>query len=124
VNSGEEVILEEGDELHVPRREHHVYLSGQVRRPGAYRFRQGWKTSDYIKEAGGITSKGDAKNLLVVTQFRQAIQITDKSKVSAGEIIVVPTSIEYKDFTSIYLPMTQVTVSILSLVLSIIAISR
>jgi hypothetical protein len=59
-----------------------------------------------------------------VTQFRQAIQITDKSKVSAGEIIVVPTSIEYKDFTSIYLPMTQVTVSILSLVLSIIAISR
>ena len=116
---GHNVILEERDELYVPRNENFVYISGQVDHPGAYPFQQGWNVEDYVRKAGGYTSKADSRNSYIVTYYHEAYQIKGRGAMQSGDIIVIPTSVEYKRFTSIFLPTTQLVISILSLALSI-----
>lgn len=114
-----EVLLEAGDEVHVPGRERYVYLSGQVGQPGAYPFHPEWSVKDYVRAAGGYTLKADVDNVYLMAYYRQAYQIKDLKALQSGDIIVVPTSVEYKKFSTIFIPVTGIVLSALGLLLSI-----
>ena len=122
-DGGSDVILEQGDEIHVPRHDRYVYLSGQVGRPGVYSFHPGWDVDDYVHQAGGYTQKADVKNSYVVTYYLEAYQIKNPKNLRSGDIIVIPTSVQYKEFTSVFLPTTQVVLSIFSLALSMLVLT-
>ncbi len=85
---GRNVLLEQGDEIHVPRQDKYVYLSGQVGLPGAYLFHSGWDVDDYVREAGGYTQKADPVNSYVVTYYDEAYQIKNPKSLQSGDIIV------------------------------------
>ena len=61
----EDVLLEAGDLIEIPRKVDYVRVSGEVRRPGYVKYTPDKKTGFYIREAGGFTSKASGRKTLV-----------------------------------------------------------
>jgi protein involved in polysaccharide export with SLBB domain len=120
----ESIPLEGGDLVQIPRRENFVYVSGQVKKPGAYPFKDGESVSYYVDLAGGYSSKADPNNKMVMQRFNEIVQIREDGGVQQGDVVVVPTSVENKRLNSIYLPVTQALISVLSLAISIIILGK
>ncbi|MEO6095772.1 MAG: SLBB domain-containing protein [Fibrobacteria bacterium] len=115
-------LLEDGDEIHIPRKENCIYISGNVRKPGTYPFRSGDDFSDYLSRAEGTTDKADVKNAYVLASYKGVTQIKDIRDISPGDIIVVPAAIEYKRWTNVFMPIIQIVPGILSLIVTIIVL--
>jgi len=91
------VCLEDGDEIVIPTKELCVYVSGCVKKPGAYPYESGHPASYYIKLAGGYTRSADKPNVKIVTSFTDdAFSISMPRHLSAGDIIIVPEAQEDK----------------------------
>ncbi|HLP41122.1 MAG TPA: SLBB domain-containing protein, partial [Fibrobacteria bacterium] len=118
------MVLEGGDELHVPRSERYVYVSGHVRRPGAYPFSQGASVDEYVDLAGGYSSKADRHNRFLMFAYQDITSLREASEPREGDIIVVPASVEFKRLSGVYLPIFQTVATLLSLTLSIIALNN
>jgi protein involved in polysaccharide export with SLBB domain len=117
-------VLQDGDEIYVPRRDDFVYVSGNVKRPGAYPFAKGANVSDYIKRAGGYTDKADSRNQFLMANYDGVTQIKGGNNVTEGDLIVVPAAVEYKRLTSVYFPMLQVITGVLSLGLTVMILNE
>ncbi len=120
----EKGVLEDGDEINIPRRERFVYVSGCVRSPGAYPFVAGAGPEHYVDQAQGYSDKADKKNIYVLATYKSVMQLKPAGNPRAGDIIVVPTAVEYKRFTNIYLPLLQIIPAIISVVLTIVIVAK
>jgi protein involved in polysaccharide export with SLBB domain len=118
------VKLESGDEIHVPRKEEFVYVSGNVGSPGAYPFKAGEPLYHYIALAKGYTSLADKPNIVVMRYYKGIAQLRDPGSIEEGDVIVVPASVENKRVTTVYLPLVQTLATIASLALTYIAVTR
>ncbi|MBW8886721.1 MAG: SLBB domain-containing protein [Fibrobacteres bacterium] len=118
------VKLEGGDEIHVPRKEEFVYVSGNVRSPGAYPFKGGEPLLHYISLAKGYTSLADKPNIVVMRYYNGIAQLRSPESIEEGDVIVVPASVENKRVTTVYLPLVQTLATIASLALTYIAVTR
>ncbi len=114
----ENFLLRDGDELYFPKPEKFVYVSGSVSKPGSYRYEKGKDYKYYVKKAGGYTSKADKGNQFVVANYQKLIKIKGVDELAAGDVIVVPSAIEYKRYMSVYLPIIQMIPGILTLALT------
>lgn len=110
--------LESGDEIHVPRPDNWVYVSGHVAKPGSYPYRAGNDGHDYMRAAGGLTRIGDGPNSYVMTFYEGIIRIKSLDQVSPGDYVVVPASTEYKRISAVYIPLVQAVATVISLVIS------
>ncbi|MDB5105731.1 MAG: Periplasmic polysaccharide export protein [Fibrobacteres bacterium] len=117
-------ILQDGDEIFVPRKDGFVYVSGNVRNPGAYPYVKGAGINHYIDQAKGFTNKADSRNLFLMANYDGVTQIHGSDKVKEGDVIVVPAAIEYKRFTTVYLPLLQIIPGLISLVLTYMILDR
>lgn len=93
----EDVLLEEGDKIIVPKRPDVVYVSGRVSKPGGVLFKPGADLKYYVKKAGGFTwdaSKGRTK---VIKVTGETLDDEDVKNFQAGDRIWVPrkTDIHY-----------------------------
>lgn len=113
------IPLQDGDRLHIPKKAYFVYLSGAVRNPGPYPFREGKPFSYYVELAGGYSSKADRKNEFMLTPYQELAKIKEPGIVVEGDVLVVPNVLEYKTFTSIWVPLLQIIPAIVSVGLSI-----
>jgi protein involved in polysaccharide export with SLBB domain len=119
------IALENGDEIHVPRKETLVYVSGSVKTPGGYPFSPGKGVDHYISLAKGYSARADKPNIMVMTHYKGITQLRDAGKVEEGDVIVVPVSTENKRFSTVYLPLIQVILTALSLTITaIVAINQ
>lgn len=95
--SKEETVLEDGDEIVIPPIETCVYVSGSVKKPGAYNIESGKDIDYYITVAGGFTKTADKRNVKVITPYtNDAYQISVRHHLSSGDIIMVPEAQEDK----------------------------
>jgi len=113
----EGILLEQDDEIVIPKEEHYVYVSGSVRTPGAYAFLAGKDKEYYIAQAGGYSSKADHTNVSIVAYFGEVQQIKDNQNVEPGDIIVVPDAVQYKFLTSVLLPIIATAASVVATLL-------
>jgi polysaccharide biosynthesis/export protein len=87
-------VLEDGDTVFVPRVDPtRVFVSGEVRKPGAYSITQGTTVLQALTLAGGISEDG-AVNRIRLIRFVGGKQRTLKARLSdvltPGDTIVVP----------------------------------
>ena len=61
-----DVMLQPGDEIHVPRRPSSILVMGEVLNPGAVQFLAGSKASDYLAAVGGTTKLADEDRIFVI----------------------------------------------------------
>lgn len=64
--SWRDVRLEDGDDLVIPNQTDVVLISGEVEVPQTVIYNDDFDVRDYVAEAGGLTSRGDAGNVIVV----------------------------------------------------------
>jgi polysaccharide export outer membrane protein len=118
------VVLEEKDEIVVPKKEYCIYLSGSVSRPGAYNYIEGKGRAYYIAQAGGFSSKADRTNVFVVTYYGAIAQVKENGALEEGDIIVVPDSQQYKFLSTVFIPILSAIVTIIYTSLAIYNIRK
>ncbi len=91
-----DLLVEDGDSLHVPPELETVAVKGSVYYPVSIRFARGLDLEDYINNAGGPTDNGDVSKAYVVypngsvDRVRRSVLFRHTPDIEPGAIIVVP----------------------------------
>lgn len=88
-DGGKDVILQNGDEIIVPRELGQVYVSGRVRHPGWVTYKKGENYEYYITRAGGYTEAA-APERIAVEKFGTGIWDSYLVEIQSGDKIYVP----------------------------------
>ncbi|WP_297445750.1 SLBB domain-containing protein [Desulfurobacterium sp.] len=65
-NSPYNILLEDGDQIIVPKKPSSVLVFGEVYNPGAIVYQKGMTVKDYLKLCGGLTKDADRENIFVI----------------------------------------------------------
>ena len=124
-SNSKELMLIKGDQIIVPKTENLIYISGNVRQPGAYEYKAGANHSYYIGKAGGYTSKADQGNVVAMTQYTNTVlQFKDIQNLEDGDIILVPDASEGKTMVTYILPVISAIAAAVSIVANIVVLGR
>ena len=92
----DEIYLEEGDRIVVPKRSNIVVVQGEVNIPNALAYREGYSLEDYIQVCGGYGERANRDKVLLLKANGEVFQHTDEGffdapslKVEAGDSILV-----------------------------------
>ncbi len=73
------VVLEDGDELYIPRRENIVMVMGEANYPNAFVWNNSLTVGDYINKAGGPLPEADKKQIYVVMSSGEVYSDANKN---------------------------------------------
>ena len=104
-----DVVVESGDSISVPKFSNTIGVVGEVYEPGTYSFTPGLLLDDYVNVAGGETIFALRKNIYLLKAdgtvryasggFLKGLTSFDKQgstlSVSPGDVVVVPTNLDY-----------------------------
>lgn len=121
---GLRTLLQNGDNIVIPKYDGFIYISGNVKKPGAYNFVAGKNYHYYIGQAGGFTDKGDHVNVFAMTRYNKYSQIKDPNDLAEGDILVVPDQSEAKRLTTIIIPTISVLATAVLALIAIYQVSR
>jgi polysaccharide export outer membrane protein len=92
----QDVLMEGGDVLMIPKRPSSVSVAGQVLNPGSQLFTPGLSAADYIAGAGGVGQAADKKRAFIVYPNGEAKPLKlsawnfEKQDVPPGSLIIIP----------------------------------
>lgn len=90
------VTLEPDDVIVIPQRTHVVRISGEVMMAQAIMWRPDSRASDYIRDAGGFSERGDDDKVIVI-RANAEVEIGDPDlAILPGDEILVPPRIDSK----------------------------
>ena len=90
-NSWQDIILQQGDIIHIPKQTSVITVNGQVRTQGALTFEPSLTVADYIAKSGGMDENADPNNILVMQQNGETKVVNTAYRVQQGdEIMVLP----------------------------------
>lgn len=88
-------LLQDGDTIYVPRIDpNRVFVSGEVRNPGAFSVPDGTTVLQLLSLAGGVTegaSTGRIRIIRLVNNEKKTIRVKLEDTVKPGDTVVVPT---------------------------------
>lgn len=86
-----DVTLLSGDRIVVPRRVAFVTVQGEVKRPGAVPWQEGWNAPDYVRAAGGSTGRAWVSHARVTRAGRgQPVDAGQTGALRPGDLLWVP----------------------------------
>jgi protein involved in polysaccharide export with SLBB domain len=103
-NSKNNLDLQEGDEIIIPRDPGVIYVQGQVNLPSSVPYRQRESLNYYLLQAGGLTDNGDEDRIIVVLPNRQKWEpsgffLFPDPEILSGSTIIVPFKIKERSAT-------------------------
>ena len=96
--SSEDILLQSGDVLRIPKRLETVRIGGEVLLPTTVKYRGGQTFQDYISQAGGFTDKSQRHRSFVVyangsvDRTRKFMFFNLYPRIEPGALVVVPQS--------------------------------
>ncbi len=93
---GENLLLQDGDIVNVPRTSRVVYVAGEVARPGAYPYLPGARLIDAVYQAGGPTLDADVDNVTLYAEHDQEVfsgSLYQNPLVEPGQTVYVPSKV-------------------------------
>lgn len=126
--STEDILVQEGDILRIPKLLETVRIQGEVLLPTTVKFRTGQTFQDYISQSGGFTSKSQRRKSFVVyangsvDRTRKFMFFNVYPRIEPGSEVIVP-----KKTSTPLTPQqilgqaTAITSSIMTLILGILA---
>ncbi len=85
-----DVLLEEGDEIIIPRKTDVVHVSGEVLIPTAVTWEKDLKLKDYLGGAGGLSDRADSGNILIVGLNGEVSRARGQDVEPGDRILVMP----------------------------------
>ncbi len=89
-DKSEDVVLEDGDIIHIPRSPRVVMVSGRVAKPGGVLYEANASLKYYITKAGGYSWDADGDRTKVIKVTGEIIDDEDVQTFSPGDRIWVP----------------------------------
>lgn len=87
----QDVILEQGDILHIPEKTSVIMVHGEVAFPNGIEYRNGLSAKNYIEQVGGFSQKSNKSKVIVIRQNGKAELVRKGEKIQQGdEILVLP----------------------------------
>ncbi len=109
------VLLKNGDEIHIPEVLKTVYVSGGVMKPGSVIFKPGMSYSSYIELAGGFSSRAKTYDVILIKGRTKAwMDADDDLPIEEGDTIFVPEN-EYWDWYEIFKDGLTITAQLISI---------
>jgi protein involved in polysaccharide export with SLBB domain len=81
------IVLEDEDKIYIPKRNHVVTVQGEIKIPSSLSFVKEMSLEDYIKQCGGLSSRADKDNILVIKQDGNVA--TYDNSVFSNQVIVI-----------------------------------
>ena len=94
--SSEDILLQEGDTLRIPKLLETVRIQGEVQLPNTVKYRNGQTFQDYISQTGGFTSRSQRKRAFIIyangsiDRTRKFMFFNLYPRVEPGSEIVIP----------------------------------
>jgi protein involved in polysaccharide export with SLBB domain len=85
-----DIILENGDKIHVPSLKNRVYVHGAVFAPGSFSYNVGFRARDYVGLAGGTEEMGNIRGIRVIHFSDGSIGKGPNAYVERGDTVIVP----------------------------------
>lgn len=97
-----EVLLEDGDEIYIPKKSHMVIVQGEVMLPGAQTYVSSMKFEDFIDSCGGYNYRADTDNVLLLKKNGKVVNYyEDENIIEPGDSILVLSEVETRYLTAI-----------------------
>lgn len=90
--------VQDGDDIYIPRISNHVNVMGEVYNEQAFVFQKGAKAKYYIKKVGGYTPNANKFRIYKVGVNGRAKKIGKYAKIEPGDTIIVPRKIAGNDW--------------------------
>ena len=97
-DSFNDVRLEEGDKIIIPKRTEIVIINGQVELPNAFLHSKNHRIADYVHLAGGFTQNADQQKIILNRQDGSSKIVGINDKVSPGDTIHILPRVDEKRF--------------------------
>ena len=126
----DDVVLQEGDVLNIPKQKREIKVNGEVMLPSEIVFKSGENLDYYINKAGGYTDNARESKVYVVypngsaSRIKKFLFFKTNPKVTAGSEILVPQTPERKKSGLSTPEIIALTSGVASLAGVIIAILR
>jgi protein involved in polysaccharide export with SLBB domain len=120
-------IVEDGDELFVPRNLNTVSVLGDVYNPSTYRLEERRPTvSYYLSMSGGLLESGDRRNMYIIRANGRVLSNNSKSIIGMhlqpGDVVIVPAKIRYPNRFKIFLDSADATLKVASMLTTIVTL--
>jgi protein involved in polysaccharide export with SLBB domain len=101
-----DILLEDGDRILVPKYRQEVTIIGEVQRPISYLFNPGYSVADYLEQSGGALESADLDAIYIVKASGKVVLqkaslfrfFAPFEKVQPGDTIVVPLDTDKSKF--------------------------
>jgi len=124
--SASDPLLMAGDELLIPRTRQEVTVVGEVNRPTSHLHERGRSVADYISISGGYTQDAIRGGVYVIRASGEVVSFgngrwffQERSRVEAGDTIVVPFNAYRPDQLQIWSSVSQILFNISTTLLAI-----
>ncbi|MDO5650804.1 MAG: polysaccharide biosynthesis/export family protein [Moraxella sp.] len=88
-DSWQDIILEQGDVVHIPEQTSVITVNGQVRSQGALTFNADYTVGDYVARSGGFDDNADDKQILIIHQNGENRVVDTAYRIQQGDQIMV-----------------------------------
>lgn len=87
----QDIILQQGDIIHIPEHSSVITVNGQVRTQSALSYNPALTVGDYIARSGGFMDNADTTQILIMHQNGESRVVDSSHRLQAGdEIMVLP----------------------------------
>ena len=114
------IIVQDGDEIYIPRMSKHVSVIGEVYNEQSFMYK-GRRAGKYIRNVGGYTPNASRFRKYKVGVNGRARKIRLLTKIEPGDTIVVPRKVAGNDW---YTPLFSVLGSLANLTIMGVAVSK
>ncbi len=100
----EDILLKNGDQLHIPQRIQEVGITGEVMSSASMLYSPSMTLEQYIEAAGGLTSQADTDRIYVIKSNGSIVAAESKTStllngraatIDPGDVIMVPMDLEH-----------------------------
>jgi len=124
LNGGnDDVALNDGDNIIIPKNPMRVYVFGKVFNPGYIEFKEGKSFKWYLDKVGGALPSADSKRIRIIRANNFTwVEPEDHTVIYAGDMIYVPSYPEISEQAEIqkWATYTSIGVSIVNVILFIV----
>jgi protein involved in polysaccharide export with SLBB domain len=100
--SAEDVVLQDGDVLEIPKQPLGIRMFGCVNESGEIAYHDDWSLGDYLKAAGGVSHGGwKSQTRVVKASTGSVVPYSSKVHLDPGDIVFVPSKVPATTWTQI-----------------------
>ncbi|MDB4009187.1 SLBB domain-containing protein [Amylibacter sp.] len=94
MDANNNIYLQDGDKLMLPKRPSHVSVIGAVQRMTVASYSQNKNYKDYIFSAGGLTKMADVRKAYLLLPNGESRLVDNNTVIPVGSVVVVPPKID------------------------------